>query len=116
MSSSIRRFSGWSFQRFDLLIERIAKHLRHIVVEAKPGNDGCLLLQFPISGCSVPVARQAYDVLAAPVTARGNAVNHQFRTTGQIDKDGAVLVLGTHRSIPPTSLGMMHSRVAGVER
>lgn len=85
MIQSVRlRLVGWWRQNFNLLVERIAQLLRHVVVKTEPRDDSGLASKLPIGSGSRAVHRQAYNVLGAPEAARGNSINYQLTPFGQI--------------------------------
>ena len=84
---SVCCFTWRGFEDFDLLVKRISKYFRHFIVKAKPGNNGRLGSKFAIGASASAVRGQAYNVLTAPITACGNAVDHQFAAVSQIDNE-----------------------------
>ena len=97
--TSIRRIAGRALQSLDLLIERVAKHFRHVIIESKSSDNSRLASDLTIGTCTGSVSRQAHNVLTAPVTARGNAVNHQFSAIGQVNNEWLVRAGNSHRQL-----------------
>lgn len=72
------------------LVKRVSKLYRHVVVKPKSCNDGLLAPEFTIRTDARAGNRQAYNVLTAPVTARGNAVNNSLPSFSQVNQNGFI--------------------------
>lgn len=87
---------GWRLKGIDLLVERCSEQLRHFIIKTKPSNNCCFASESAIGTCPGPACGQAHNVLAAPVTARGNAVNYKLPSISQVNDERVVRTLNSH--------------------
>ena len=85
----------------DLLVKRIAQRFCHVVVKPQSGDNSGLTSHFAVVANASACSRQAYNVLTSPITARGNAIDHQFSALSQIDKERLVAGLYGHQTESP---------------
>lgn len=84
------------FKRFDLLINRGTKQLCHFIIKSKAGDDDGLTSEGAVGGSAGSVGGQTHHVLAAPITARGNAVNYKLPPVSQVGDERFIRALNSH--------------------
>lgn len=114
MTHSVRLRWVARLKRTYLFIQRIAEFLRHVVIEPKSSDDCRLGSKLSIPAYTGPVGNEANDMLGAPITARGNAVNYQIPPFSQVNKNYLVANIN-HSQKPSVDLAKLNAKALRVE-
>lgn len=96
---SIRLLIGWRGDGSEPDIECVAENCRDLGIEAKPGDDGALLLKVSVRPDASPVGSERKDVQGAEEVSVHQTIYDAFTAFSQVNKYDFSSVFG-HCNLP----------------